>query len=72
MSKVLDNFFNIRNIIVNSDVPLSNIEISEATDIKIRSVQRYTIRLANEKMVDFRWRGGVKGYEYARQGMWGR
>lgn len=61
---VLDNFFDIRDIINKSDVPLSITDISEKTGMSVRTVQRYAMRLASERLVDFRAREGRMGYEY--------
>lgn len=67
MSVTLDRFFEIKSIIDNSETPITVNEIAQQTDIKIRSVQRFAMRLANERMVKFRIRdtnSAGKGYEY--------
>lgn len=61
---VLDNLFEVRKIIVESEKPLSAEEVSKITGMSIRSAQRYSMRLATERLVEFRYRTGTSGYEY--------
>lgn len=67
MCVTLDRLFEIKSIIDNSETPITVNEIAELTDIKIRSIQRFAMRLATERMVKFRVRDTTsvgKGYEY--------
>lgn len=72
----LDLLFHIRDTINQSEQPLTFTDIESITDIKIRTVQRYAMRLATERLVDFRVQPrdknkiGRSGYEFARVGFW--
>lgn len=66
----LDALFKIRNVVNDSEYPLSVQDIVDITDIKLRTVQRYATRLTSERLLDFRARRGRMGYEYAKLGYW--
>jgi len=74
MLKTLDNLFKIRDTINASQEPLTALEVSEITGMKVRSMQRYLMRLATEGLISFKGnnRGNVggSGYIYARLGYW--
>ena len=73
MCITLDRFFKIRDIINVSDNPLTIKEISNLSGLEIRTCQRYAIRLAQERLVDFKVNSENKmglGYIYAYNRYW--
>ena len=62
----IDKFFIVRDFIQESDVPVSIIQISDATGFGIRTIQRFAMRLATEGLVNFK---GSKSNSYVYYGI---
>lgn len=60
MSLAIDNMFCIMHVINASNEPMTASDIADKTFLNNRTVQRHAMRLATEKLIDFK----TDGYKY--------
>ena len=67
MSSTIKKMFMIRDLINTSSTPLNTEQISKALDIGLRTVQRYTMTLANQGLIGIKGVHYKTGYDYTKK-----
>ena len=64
MSKTVDRFIDIMDLINKSDTPLTTEQIANSVGVSIRTAQRHAMKLANLKIVGIKCIETKRYYDY--------